>query len=499
MAKGDDKGKGKGSKGSKGGKGGKVSKGAGKERPQWVAKPDANSPRDLGELSVPPMCLGMMSIRSGNIHAYDLAKDDEEAFKVIEKGIELGYNFLDTSDVYGPNTCEEFVGECVERFGREKLIIATKFSLCHPTWGGPCGEPGYVKECLEGSLKRMKTDYVDLYYMHRMDPKTPIEDTMGALKELKEAGKIKHIGLSECPGHILKRANKVCKVSCVQMEWSLMARDLEQDIVPICRELKIGIVAYSPLARGMLTGTQTKENLPKDWRADGCGRYVGNNFDSNLKLVEAFKKVAEELKCTPSQLALAWVLSRGKDVVPLFGTKQVARLEDNIKAAQLAIDLTAEDWRSCERAVHLRSVAGSRYTNMAMSYHSELLRPPVKLRKAKFTTLDELNPESKAVNVLVKVTKVGGEPDAVKGWVEAQVADTTGMATILLRSPEQVALCTEEGKTLRLQNGQVLMVKGYIRLEVTKWGKLAVSEEPLEGTLNLEKDISAVEYELVAS
>lgn len=298
--------------------------------------------RKLGsELSVPALGLGCM----GMSEFYGRG-DEAESIATIHRAIDVGVNFLDTADMYGMGRNEELVGRAL-RGRREQVILATKFGNVrgpHGEFLGVNGRPEYVREACEASLRRLGVEVIDLYYQHRVDPATPIEDTVGAMAELVRAGKVRYLGLSEAAPATIRRACAVHPIAALQTEYSLWSRDPEDGILAACRELQVGFVAYSPLGRGFLTGRFKKnEDLPEDDFRRHHPRFEGENFQRNLRLAEAVEQMAREIGCPPAQLALAWVLAQGDDIVPIPGTKRVRYLEENLGALQ--IRLTPEELR----------------------------------------------------------------------------------------------------------------------------------------------------------
>ncbi len=293
--------------------------------------------------------------------------DDTESIATIHRALDLGMNFLDTADVYGRGDNEELVGRAL-RGRREQAVLATKFGNVRTSDGkfiGVNGRPEYVAQCCEASLRRLGVAYVDLYYQHRVDPDVPIEETVGAMAKLVQQGKVRHIGLSEAGATTLRRAASVHPIAALQSEYSLWTRDPEAEILSTCRELGIGFVAYSPLGRGFLTGRFRSQNDLEagDYRRTSP-RFQGQNLDQNLAIVKGIEELAAEKRCSPAQLALAWLLARGQDIVPIAGTKRRSYLEQNVGAVQ--VSLTAADLSRLDRAAPPGATAGARYAQEAM-------------------------------------------------------------------------------------------------------------------------------------
>ena len=292
--------------------------------------------------------------------------DEAESLATIDRALDLGINFLDTADMYGPFTNEVLVGKAI-RGRREQVVLATKFGnerRPDGTWKGINGRPEYVQEACEGSLRRLGVDHIDLYYQHRVDPNVPIEETVGAMARLVEEGKVRYLGLSEAAPATIRRAHAVHPMTALQTEYSLWSREPEEEILPTVRDLGIGFVAYSPLGRGFLTGRFRRfEDLPEgDWRRTSP-RFQGENFQKNLHLVERVKQIAARRNVAPGQIALAWLLAQGDDIVPIPGTKRREYLEQN--AATVDVELTREDLARLDEAVPRGATAGQRYPDMS--------------------------------------------------------------------------------------------------------------------------------------
>jgi aryl-alcohol dehydrogenase-like predicted oxidoreductase len=322
--------------------------------------------RELGKsgLKVSAMGLGCM----GMSEFYDPKQlNDAESVRVIHRYLDAGGNFLDTADVYGMGRNEALVGKAIKG-RRDQVVLATKFGNVRGAGGeslGVRGDPPYVRDCCDASLRRLGVEVIDLYYQHRVDPKTPIEDTVGAMAELVKAGKVRHLGLSEAASATIRRAAKVHPITALQTEYSLWSREVEDFILPTVRKLGIGFVAYSPLGRGFLTGRfKSIEDLPADDFRRSSPRFQGENFRKNLELVRKIEELAAAKGCTPGQLALAWVLAQGDDIVPIPGTKRVKYLDDNLGAVK--VRLTTDDLAQIDAILPAGAASGARYQPQAM-------------------------------------------------------------------------------------------------------------------------------------
>jgi aryl-alcohol dehydrogenase-like predicted oxidoreductase len=319
--------------------------------------------RRLGRAGLEVSALGLGCMGMSEFYG---PADDAQSVAVIHRALELGVTFLDTADMYGPFVNEQLVGRAIAGH-RDEVVLATKFGNSRGENGerlGIRGDADYVRNCAEASLRRLGVDHIDLYYQHRVDDKVPIEETWGALAELVAAGKVRHLGISEAAAATIRRANAVHPITALQSEWSLWSRDIEDEIVPTARELGIGIVPYSPLGRGFLTGEITSlEHLADDDFRRHSPRFAGENFKRNLDLVTRGRALAQEKGCTPGQLALAWLLHQGEDVAPIPGTRRIGYLEENVGA--VALELSAEDLRRIEELAPVGAAAGERYADMS--------------------------------------------------------------------------------------------------------------------------------------
>ncbi|HTD94521.1 MAG TPA: aldo/keto reductase [Chitinophagaceae bacterium] len=322
--------------------------------------------KNLGSQGLQASQLGLGCMGMSDFYG---AHNDRESLEVLDRAVELGITFWDTADAYGPHTNEELVGKALKKH-RSKITLATKFGIVRdpndPSKRGINGRPEYVKSSVEGSLKRLGTDQIDLYYLHRKDPATPIEETVGAMGELVKQGKIRGIGLSEVSAETLRKAHSTHPITAIQSEYSLWSREPEDEVLKTCKELGIAFVAYSPLGRGFLTGQiKTFEDLDQDDYRRLSPRFQGENFQKNLDLVSKIEQLAEEKNCKASQLALAWVMAQGENIFPIPGTKRIKYLEEN--AGALDVSLSAKDLETLDAIAPKGAAAGLRYPEAGMS------------------------------------------------------------------------------------------------------------------------------------
>ncbi|AKG35894.1 aldo/keto reductase [Paenibacillus durus] len=320
--------------------------------------------RELGKSGLEVSALGLGCMGMSEFYG---SLDEDESIRTIHRAIEMGVTFLDTADMYGVGRNEELVGRAIKG-QRDSVILATKFGNVRAADGTPLGingRPEYVKQACDASLKRLGVDHIDLYYQHRVDPNTPIEETVGAMADLVQAGKVRFLGLSEASPRTIAKAHAVHPIAALQTEYSLWSREVEDEILPLCRELGIGFVAYSPLGRGFLTGQiKSFDDLEENDYRRFAPRFQGDNFRKNLDLVERIHEIAKEKGCSSSQLALAWLLSRGDDIVPIPGTKRRSYLEEN--AGALDVTLSQDELRRIDEAAPIGAAAGFRYPEASM-------------------------------------------------------------------------------------------------------------------------------------
>ncbi|XP_028790297.1 probable aldo-keto reductase 1 [Neltuma alba] len=336
----------------------------------------------LGTLGFEVSKLGFGCLRLSGV--YNAPVPEEVGISIIKYAFSKGITFFDTSDFYGANTNEILVGKAIEELPREKIQLATKFGVKADSDFFAdievVGTPEYVRSCCEGSLRRLGVEYIDLYYQHRVDKSVPIEDTVGELKKLVEEGKVKYIGLSEASPDTIRRAHAVHPITAVQIEWSLWTRDVEEGIVPLCRELGIGIVPYSPLGRGFFGGRGVVETVPARGSLSSYPRFQAENLEKNKKIYDRVESIAKKHQCTPAQLALAWVLQQGNDVVPIPGTTKIKNLDQNLDA--LSLKLSNGDLKEISETVPIDEVAGDRYFKSRDQFSWRFANTPPKDSKA---------------------------------------------------------------------------------------------------------------------
>jgi aryl-alcohol dehydrogenase-like predicted oxidoreductase len=324
--------------------------------------------RTLGPEGLTVSALGLGCMGMSEFYGDSKDRDETESIATIRRALDLGVDFLDTADMYGPFTNEQLVGRAIKG-RRDEVVLATKFGNVRTedgAFGGVNGRPEYVRQACDASLRRLGVDEIDLYYQHRVDPDVPIEETVGAMAELVRAGKVHHLGLSEAAPGTIRRAHATHPITALQTEYSLWSRDVEDEILPVCRELGIGFVAYSPLGRGFLTGQFKRfEDLPENDYRRQSPRFQGENFRKNLDLVKRIEEMAREKRATPSQLALAWLLHQGDDIVPIPGTKRRKYLEENVRAVE--IELSPDDLARIDEVAPRGVAAGERYASWAMA------------------------------------------------------------------------------------------------------------------------------------